>query len=111
MDVVKSVRLPAEIVRTVRERARRERVDESTAIRQLIALGGEHYAVELYRRGEVSLGEAARLAHATKRDMMEVLLNHGVKGNVTVEMQLEAQETMRRLRGQRPVNPSASSRS
>ncbi len=106
MDTVKSVRLPSEIVRTVKDRARRERVDESTAIRQLLSLGGERHAVELYRRGEVSLGEAARIADSTTRDMIEILLRHGVKGNMTMEMQLEAQETMRRLRKERSSGTS-----
>ena len=107
MGTVKSVRLPPQIVHTVKDRARRERIDESTAIRQLLAFGGEMHAVDLYRRGEVSLGEAARLAGSTTRDMLEILLRHGVKGNVTMEMQLEAQETMRRLRGERPITPAA----
>ena len=47
MDTVKSLRLPEELLRSVRYLARRERLDESTAIRQLIALGTADYAVRL----------------------------------------------------------------
>jgi hypothetical protein len=107
MDVVKSVRLPPEIIRSVKDRARRERVDESTAIRQLLSLGAERHAVELYRRGEVSLGEAGRIANVTTRDMIEVLLRHGVKGNITVEIMLDAMESIRQLKRERALNPAS----
>ena len=111
MDSVKSVRLPPEIVNAVSDRARRENVDESTAIRQLLAKGVELDAVERYRRGEISLASAARLVNTSTREMIEVLLLHGVKGNVTMEMQLEAQETMRRLREKQASTRASSSRS
>jgi hypothetical protein len=107
MDIVKSVRLPPDILRTVKDRCNRERIDESTAIRQLLALGGERHAVELYRRGEVTLGEAARIANTTTREMIEVLPRHGVKGNMTMEMTLDAIESVRRLKRERSVSQAA----
>ena len=90
MDTVKSVRLPDDLLRAVQERARRERVDESTALRQLLGLGAEEYAVRLYREGGITLGQAARLAGRTVRDMLEVLGERGVRGNVTLEQQRRA---------------------
>lgn len=48
MDTVKSLRLPEDLPRSVRYLARRERLDESTAIRQLIAMRTAEYAVRLY---------------------------------------------------------------
>src|SRR5438128_1123619 len=53
MDKVKSLRLPADLLRSIRYLARKERLDESTAIRKLIGLGAEEYAVRLYREGGV----------------------------------------------------------
>lgn len=111
MDSVKSVRLPPAILRAVRYRANRDRTDESTAIRQLLAVGAERYAAELYRRGEISLTTAAELAGTNRREMIEVLLRHGVKGNVTMELQLDAMETMRRLRAEKALTQAASSHS
>ena len=52
MDTVKSLRIPDALLQSVRYLARRERLDESTAIRQLIALGTAEYAVRLYREGK-----------------------------------------------------------
>ena len=55
METVKNLRIPPELLEAIRYRARRERVDESTAIRQLIALGATEYAILLYREGKVTL--------------------------------------------------------
>lgn len=92
MDTVKSLRIPDDLLKSVRYLARRERLDESTAIRQLISLGTTEYAVRLYREGKVTLNEAADIARATPREMIEILLDHGVKGNVTVGQTRKALE-------------------
>lgn len=90
MEAVKSLRIPAELLKAIRYRARRERLDESTAIRQLIAMGATEYAVGLYRDGKVTLNEAADVASLSPREMIEVLWDHGVRGNVTVDQQRKA---------------------
>ncbi len=92
MSGVKSLRIPEPLLKTVRELARRERLDESTAIRKLIAMGATEYAVQLYREGKVTLREAATMADTTVREMIEILLEHGVKGNVTLDQQRKAIE-------------------
>ncbi|OGS50984.1 MAG: hypothetical protein A3K65_04915 [Euryarchaeota archaeon RBG_16_68_12] len=84
MDAVKSLRIPEPLLKAVRYLARREHLDESTATRQLLALGATEYAVRLYREGKITLNEAAGIAGLTPREMIEALLDHGVKGNVTV---------------------------
>ncbi len=90
METVKSVRIPPGLLKAIRYRARRERLDESTAIRQLIALGATEYAVHLYRDGKVTLNEAADVAGVSPREMIEALWDHGVRGNVTVDQQRKA---------------------
>lgn len=92
MDTVKSLRLPEDLLRAIRYLAKRERLDESTVIRQLIALGTAEYAVRLYREGKITLNEAAGLASVTPREMIEILLDHGVKGNVTLSQTRKALE-------------------
>jgi len=89
---VKGLRIPESLLKTVRELARRERLDESTAIWKLIAMGATEYAVQLYREGKVTLREAAAMADTTVREMIEILLEHGVKGNVTLDQQRKAIE-------------------
>ena len=92
MSGVKSLRIPESLLRTIRELARRERLDESTAIRKLIAMGATEYAVQLYREGKVTLRQAASMAETTLREMIEILLEHGVKGNVTLSQARKALE-------------------
>lgn len=90
MSVVKSLRIPDKLLKTVRYVARREHLDESTATRQLIGLGAEEYAVRLYRDGKVTMNEAAAIAGATVREMIDILLDHGIKGNVTADQERKA---------------------
>ncbi|MFQ6052462.1 MAG: UPF0175 family protein [Candidatus Hydrothermarchaeota archaeon] len=88
----KTVRLPEDVLKGVLYRAKREDVDESTAIRQLIKLGMIEYAVKLYRSGEITLREAAELSNVSVRRMLEILMEHGVKGNVRLNQQEKALE-------------------
>ena len=92
MSAVRSLRIPESLLKAVRYVAQRERLDESTATRQLIALGATEYAVRLYREGKVTLNEAAELADTTVRQMIDILLDHGVKGNVTASQERKAIE-------------------
>ena len=92
MSAVRSLRIPERLLKAVRDVARREHLDESTATRQLIALGATEYAVRLYREGKITLRDAAELADTTVRGMIETLLDHGVKGNVTATQERTAIE-------------------
>lgn len=92
MSAVRSLRIPDSLLRSVRSVARREHLDESTATRQLIALGATEYAVRLYREGKVTLREAAELADTTLREMIDILIDHGVTGNVTADQERRAIE-------------------
>lgn len=86
----KTVRFPEELFKVIEHRARQEKIDESTAIRQLLALGAEEYAVELFRQGKITLNEAAELAGVTLRQMVDTLQRHGVRGNVRLDQQRKA---------------------
>ena len=96
-SVSKTVRLPEELFKVVEHRARQENIDESTAIRQLLALGAEGYAVELFRQGKITLNEAAELAGVTLRQMIDLLQQHGVKGNVRLDQQRKALEFVSKM--------------
>lgn len=90
-----SLRIPPDLQKAIRYRARRERLDESTATRQLIQLGAEEYAVRLYRDGKLTLNQAAGVAGVTPREMLDLLWEHGVKGNVTLGQHRKAMEHLR----------------
>ncbi|MGH9923592.1 MAG: hypothetical protein ACRD38_12660, partial [Nitrososphaerales archaeon] len=86
---------PEKLLKVIRRRAKAEDVDESTAIRQLISIGVKNYAVDLYKDGKITLKEASVLADATVREMIDILLDRGVKGNVKLDLQKKAIEFTR----------------
>ena len=93
----KTVHLTGDLLKGVSSRTVREDVDESTAIRQLIRLGVIGYAVNLYKIGKITLSEAAELSNVSLREMLSILEEHGVKGNVTMGQQIRALHYARNL--------------
>ena len=94
---IKTVRLPEELLRAVRKRAKLEGLDESTAIRQLIDQVVKDYCVKLYHGGKVTLSEAAEFANVSVREMLDILFDHGVRGNVRLDQQRKSVELVSRL--------------
>ena len=86
----KTVHLTGDLLKGVSYRTMMEDVDESTAIRQLMRLGVMWYAVNLYKIGKITLAEAAELSNVSLRKMLDILEEHGVKGNVTMKQQIRA---------------------
>ena len=60
----------------------REHIEESAAIRKLIHTGLETYVARLYRQGSLTLREAAERLGLDLVDTIDLLLDHGVKGNL-----------------------------
>ncbi len=90
MSTVKTIRLPKNLVKAVTRWAKLENVDESTAIRQLLSIGVEGFAVRLYEEGRMTLNEVAELADVSPREMIDILISHGVRGNITLDQQKKA---------------------
>ncbi len=95
--IAKTTRLPSSLLRGVKYRTRKEGVDESTSLRQLLTLGLQEYAVQLYREGKIGLPEAAELSNQNVREMLDILELHGVRGNVQYETQSKSLEIVKRL--------------
>ena len=95
--IEKKVHLTEDILKGVSYRAKLEDVDEPTAIRQFIRLGVMWYVVELYKRGKITLEEAAELSGVSLRRMLDILAEHGVKGNVKMNQQIKALDYARNL--------------
>ena len=92
--ITKTIRLPEDLSARIGYRAKKEDVDESDAIRQLIKLGFKEYAVNLYKERKVTLREASELADVSLREMLELLMEHGIKGNVMMKQQQMSLEYM-----------------
>jgi len=96
--IEKKVHLTEDILKGVLYRTKQEDVDESTAIRQFIRLGVMWYVVELYKRGKITLGEAAELSGVSLRRMIDILAEHGVKGNIKMKQQIRALDYIRQFK-------------
>lgn len=88
----KSVRLTSDMLKGVSFKSKMEDVDENTAVRQLMKLGVMWYAANLYKMGKMTLSEAADLSNVSMRKMLDVLEEHGIKGNVSMKQQIKALE-------------------
>ena len=88
----KSVRLTSDMLKGVSFKSKMEDVDENTAVRQLMKLGVMWYAANLYKMGKMTLSEAADLSNVSMRKMLDVLEEHGIKGNVSMKQQIKSLE-------------------
>ncbi len=95
--ITKTIRLPEDLSVRIGYRAKKEDVDESDAIRQLIRLGLREYAVNLYRDRKMTLREASELADVSPIEMLDLLMEHGVKGNVSLKQQQRSLEFVQKM--------------
>ncbi len=54
--------------------------------------------ITLYKHGKVSLREAAELSNLSAREMIDVLLAHGVKGNIDYDTQKKSLEIIKTIK-------------
>lgn len=78
----KSIRMPDELLDAVALVEKEEKIEETTAIRKLIAIGFETYVAERYRSGRVSLAVASRLLGLNQIETLHLFSEHGIKGNL-----------------------------
>ena len=88
----KSIRIPDEMLSAIEMVERKEHIEEATAIRKLIQTGLETYAARLYRQGQLSLREFAERLGLDLVEATDVLLDHGVKGNLDADDVLHSLE-------------------
>ncbi len=93
----KNVRLTSDMLKGVSFKAKMEDVDENTAVRQLMKLGVMWYAANLYKMGKMTLSEAAEVSNTSVREMLDVLEEHGIKGNVSMKQQIKSLEYAKSL--------------
>lgn len=79
------VRLPRHLLDLADLRAAEERLDRSTALRQLLYAGAEGYALELLSRGRISLSKAAELLDSSTLAIVEKARQRGVALGASAE--------------------------
>jgi hypothetical protein len=79
------VRLPKHLLELADLRAEDERVDRSTALRQLLYSGAVGYVLELLGKGRISLSKAAELLDCSTLAVVQKAQNRGVPIGSAVE--------------------------
>ena len=86
----KAIRLPDDILDVVGYAVRKEKLEESTALRKFLRLGAEKYVADLYARGELTLREAAGILGMKTREVLELFWDMGIPGNTDAAETLKA---------------------
>jgi len=88
------LRLPRGLLELADLRAAEERVDRSTALRQLLYAGAEEYVLELLQRGRISLSKAAELLDRSTWAIYELAQERGISLGATAEEYEEAKKPL-----------------
>jgi len=70
------------MVKSVAFVAASEQVEEAVAVRKLIRMGAETYVSRLYGQGRITLREAAERLGTDLTGALDLLAEHGVRGNL-----------------------------
>lgn len=93
------LRIPENLLSLVDAKAREERTDRSTALRQLLYAGAEDYVLELLGRGRISASRAAELLDVSVYRVNESMRERGIGASSTLEEHEKGREEAGRLLG------------
>jgi len=97
----KTLRLPEALEDAVREVGSAEHIEESAAMRKLLALGYERYLADQYRVGAITLGDLAARTHMSHSQALDLLQRLGISGNVGAADTLVSLRSLQSLAGSR----------
>ena len=84
-----SLRIPKITFDAVNDLSKVEHIERSMLFRQALVKGvnqlRKETAVDLYKEGNLSISEAAKLANLGVGEMMDLLIKNGVKSELTLE--------------------------
>ena len=92
---MKTLLLPDELVDAVREVGSAEHIEESAAMRKLLALGYERYLADQYRAGAITLRTLAARTGTSQSQALDLLQRLGIPGNVGAADTLESSRALR----------------
>ena len=79
------VRIPKHLLEVADLRAAEERINRSTALRQLLHAGAVTYVRDMLAKGRISLSKGAELLNATPLAIVEEAREHGVELGADVD--------------------------
>lgn len=97
MSKTMSIRMDRNNYEFLSEITKEERSDLSKAVRDMVTRGRILFAVERYKKGEVSLGKAAELAGLPLGQMMTILAEFGVESKLEKEDYLQGLKNLQKV--------------
>jgi predicted HTH domain antitoxin len=91
------LRIPENLLSLVDSKAKEDRIDRSTALRQLLYAGAEDYVLELLKLERISVSRAAELLDVSVYKVRELMRERGVGVSPTLEDYNRGQEVASRL--------------
>ena len=90
---VRTIRITEDIEKGIAYVAKVEKLEAAQSLRKLARKGFESYVAEAYKHGKVTLREACELLSLSPLEVIELLLEKGVKGNIRAEDVLASLES------------------
>lgn len=91
------LRIPDNLIELAEAKAREDRADRSTALRQLMYTGAEEYVVELLAKERISVSKAAELLDSSVHRVRFLARERGLETGSTPAEHEKAVETARGL--------------
>lgn len=91
------LRVPEEIIRLAKLRAKEEYVDQSTALRQLLYAGAEEYVLGLIEKGQVSIGRASEMLNTSVQDIHRMAEKRGIMLGANLQQIKASEKTLKTL--------------
>jgi hypothetical protein len=95
------LRVPNGLLQLAEVKAKYERTDRATALRQWLYIGAEEYVLDLVSRGQITIGRAAEMLDMTVAAVQQLALERGVPIGATGEQAKAAIDYARQLAAER----------
>ena len=97
MGKVISVRINKSLEEIIKRYSDEKKEEQSELIRHLINNGSIYIAIKGYAKGKYSIGKAAYLANLPLSEFMDLIMDLGIKSNISKEDLLEGYENLKKF--------------
>ena len=97
MQSVMTIRLPKEDLEVIKEMSIQEKIEKSTAVRELVEMGKIYFAILQYEDGRISIGKAAEIAGLTISEIIELFAKLGIKSKIEINDYLEGSKVAEKM--------------
>ena len=95
MGKVISVRINKSLEEIIKRYSEEKEEEQSDIIRDLINNGSTYLAIKGYAKGKFSIGKAAYLANLPLSEFMDLIIDLGIKSQISKEDLLEGYENLK----------------